>query len=260
MAYDDPGCTEEDAIVEEVEKLSTLLKIDVRNLARCEPLFRNRVEATGRVLYSATKRLRFEDALSNFRTACERFAQALAERPVFYQVGFGEAYTDVVAKRFEFAYEMAWRTLSRYFDYVGIGCATPRACFKEAHAQGIVGEEEVWLEMIEHRELLADSYDLLQNHEIMARAERFRTPWKGCSRDGEEGSGGEVAGAISCARPLIGENAGGTPSAASPLAAKARRTTVYCLASSLAGLLAPGAPATFSGGQKSENGPARPLP
>jgi nucleotidyltransferase substrate binding protein (TIGR01987 family) len=174
VAYDDPDCKEEEAVAAEVQRLPTLLKIDVRNLARTEPRFRNRVESTGRVLYSATKRLRFEDALANFRTACDRFVQALAERPVFYQVGFGDAYTDVIAKRFEFAFEMAWRTLARYFDHVGIGCADPRACFKEARSQGIVSDEAVWLEMIEHRELLADTYDLIQNHEIMARAERFR--------------------------------------------------------------------------------------
>jgi len=38
-----------------------VLKIDISNLARTEARFRNRVISTGKVLYSASKRLRAED-------------------------------------------------------------------------------------------------------------------------------------------------------------------------------------------------------
>ena len=60
IAYDDKECKGHCLIEEEIQKLPTLVKIDVKNIAFTEERFRNRVVATGKVLFSATKKLRFE--------------------------------------------------------------------------------------------------------------------------------------------------------------------------------------------------------
>jgi predicted nucleotidyltransferase len=77
IAYDDKEFRQNHLIEEEIQKLPTLIKIDVKNIAFTEDRFRNRVISTGKVLYSAGKKQRFEDGLYNFQKAFEKFAKAV---------------------------------------------------------------------------------------------------------------------------------------------------------------------------------------
>jgi predicted nucleotidyltransferase len=65
IAFDDKAFHEMYLIESELEKISTLLKIDVKNIAMAEERFKNRVKESGKVIYSASKKLRAEDALHN---------------------------------------------------------------------------------------------------------------------------------------------------------------------------------------------------
>lgn len=174
IAYNDKEFKEPRRIEDEVEKLSTLLKIDVKNLAGTEERFRQRVIATGRVLYSADKRLRFEDGLYNFRRALDRFCEALDRREALEQEGFGDIFLDLAVKRFEFTYEMSWKAIRRCLDFLGVEAKYPRACFKEAYAIGLVSNEAVWLEMIEQRNLTSHVYSQDEVRGIMGRLDDYR--------------------------------------------------------------------------------------
>ncbi|WP_456432424.1 HI0074 family nucleotidyltransferase substrate-binding subunit [Nitratifractor sp.] len=173
IAFDDPECKKLGKIREEVEQLETLLKIDVINLAGVDDRFRNRVFDTGKVLYSATKRLRAEDGLYAFEKALKRFQETLDRKVKLEQEGFGDLYLDLLVKRFEFTYEMAWKALKRYLDYLGLDAASPRGVFREAYAQGILKEEAVWLEMIEMRNLSSHIYDEEEITVMIDEAGRF---------------------------------------------------------------------------------------
>ncbi len=167
VAYLDPNCRDDEAILAEVEKLDTLIKIDVKNIARAERRFRERVEATGKPIYSATKKMRFEDALHNFDSASERFREILADEDSFAEEGFASYFPDIAIKRYEFSYETAWKALKRYLDYLGFDCSSPRGCVKEAFAQGTIEEESIWLEMIEARNLTSHFYDENEAKDIL---------------------------------------------------------------------------------------------
>ena len=153
IAYDDKDCKETYLIEEEIQKLPTLVKIDVKNIAFTEERFKNRVIATGKVIYIATKKLRFEDGFHNFRNACEKFADVVDRKEEFYKEGYNDIYLDLVVKRFEFTYEMSWKCIKRYLDYIGIECHSPRDCFKEAFSQKAIADETIWIDMIEQRPL-----------------------------------------------------------------------------------------------------------
>lgn len=178
LAYDDPSRPDQAAIQAELDGLPTLLGIDVRNLADSDERFAERVRATGVVLFSATKRLRFEDATMNFENALVRFEEALGHRTPLYAAGFQSVYPDLVLKRFEFVFEMAWKALMRYFDHVGIACRDPRGAFRAAYAQGLVADEDVWLDMIEHRDLSDADVLPLETPQILARAEAYAAALK----------------------------------------------------------------------------------
>ncbi|MBI4746677.1 MAG: nucleotidyltransferase substrate binding protein [Deltaproteobacteria bacterium] len=169
IAYYDKEFKQNYLIEEEIQKLSTLVKIDVKNIAFTEERFLNRVISTGKVLYSANKKQRFEDGLHNFRKAFEKFAKVVDGKDEYYNQGFGDIYLDLAVKRFEFTYEMSWKAVKRYLDYTGIGCTGPRACFKEAFTQGVIEQEDIWIDMIEQRNLSNHVYDEDEIKEILGK-------------------------------------------------------------------------------------------
>ena len=153
IAYDDEQFKDHYLIEDEVNKLKTLVKIDVNNIAKSEERFRNRVISTGKVLYSSSKELRAEDGLHNFTSSLDRFESVVNREKEFKTVGFEDVYLDLVVKRFEFTYEMSWKALRRYLEFLGFEANSPRMTYKEGFAQGIIQDEEVWLDMIEKRNL-----------------------------------------------------------------------------------------------------------
>ena len=160
-------------IRQELDDLPTLFKIDIANIAKAEARFVERVKSTGLVLYSASKELRAEDGLMYFERALERFRVVVNERERWAAEGHGDLVLDVATKRFEFTYEMSWKALKRLLDFLGIDARSPRAVFKEAFAQGFLGDEQVWLDMIEMRNLSSHVYDEHEVSRILDELERF---------------------------------------------------------------------------------------
>ena len=173
IAFVDPDFRDMGLIEEDIAKLDTLVKIDVKNLSVTEKRFRSRVESTGRVIYSADKKLRFEDSLYNLERALSRLKEAIAKRESLFEEGFSDFYLDVIVKRFEFTFEMSWKSIKRYLDFNGIDCRSPRGCFKEAYALELISGEAVWLSMIEDRNLTSYIYSEEEARGILERVDQF---------------------------------------------------------------------------------------
>jgi len=64
-------------------------------------------------------------------------------------------------QRFEYVLELAWKTLKDYLAHEGqvIEPITPRNVIKEAFAARILKDGQVWLDMLDHRNLLSHTYD-----------------------------------------------------------------------------------------------------
>jgi nucleotidyltransferase substrate binding protein (TIGR01987 family) len=64
-------------------------------------------------------------------------------------------------QRFEFTLELAWKTLKDYLEYEGqvLDPVTPRNVIKEAFTAGILNDGQVWIDMLNHRNLLSHTYD-----------------------------------------------------------------------------------------------------
>lgn len=178
IAYDDDDCKDNYLIKEEADNLTTLIKIDIKNIAKTEQRFKNRVKSTGKVLYSATKKLRAEDGLYNFSQALNKFINVTDSEKQFKEKGFEDVYLDIVVKRFEFTYEMAWKALKRYLSFLGIEANNPRSVFKEAYAQSIITDENIWLDMIEQRNLSSHIYDEFEIKEILDKKEDYKTAFE----------------------------------------------------------------------------------
>lgn len=175
FAFEDPTASEvaPQAIREEIDRLHTLYKIDVVNIAKAETRFANRVRNTGIVVYSASKELRAQDGLMYFDRALERLRIVATERVHWIAEGNGDIVPDVAVKRFEFTYEMAWKALKRVLDFIGIDARAPRLVLKEAYAQVLLADEQVWLDMIEMRNLSSHVYDEHEVARILTQLDRY---------------------------------------------------------------------------------------
>jgi len=178
IAYDDKESKNDLIIKEEIDKIETLVKIDIKNIAKTGDRVANRVKSTAKILYSANKQLRAEDGLYNFNNALIKFTSALNIQNELIEDGFEDIVLDLIVKRFEFTYEMSWKALKRYLDFLGIEAKSPRGVFKEAYAQGILKDERIWLDMVEQRNISSHIYDEFEIREILTKVDKFQKAFR----------------------------------------------------------------------------------
>ncbi len=59
---------------------------------------------------------------------------------------------DGLIQRFEFTFEMAWKTLKILFENEGLeGLNSPKTVLREAFSAGLIKDEELWLAMLKDR-------------------------------------------------------------------------------------------------------------
>jgi nucleotidyltransferase substrate binding protein (TIGR01987 family) len=81
-----------------------------------------------------------------------------------------------VVQRFEFTVELAWKTLKDYLESQGtvVPTVTPRAVIKEAFAARILRDGQVWIDMLDHRNLLSHTYDhAIFDRTVLAIRDRY---------------------------------------------------------------------------------------
>jgi nucleotidyltransferase substrate binding protein (TIGR01987 family) len=70
-----------------------------------------------------------------------------------------ELYKDGVIQRFEFTFELLWKTLKIYLENQGIIVRSPRESFKEAFKFNMIEDEKVFLDMLKDRNDTTHIYD-----------------------------------------------------------------------------------------------------
>jgi nucleotidyltransferase substrate binding protein (TIGR01987 family) len=80
-----------------------------------------------------------------------------------------ELAEDGVIQRFEFTFELFWKTLRIFLQDKGIISRTPRDTFKEAFRIEWLDNEEVFLNMLEDRNKTSHIYDKKVSREIFER-------------------------------------------------------------------------------------------
>jgi len=91
--------------------------------------------------------------LDSLILAVGRFEEAL-------KLPEGDTTRDSAIMRFQFCYDLSWKTLKEELKMRGLELFSPRECFKSAIAEGLLGDEESWLKMIDDRNEIAHVYDM----------------------------------------------------------------------------------------------------
>jgi nucleotidyltransferase substrate binding protein (TIGR01987 family) len=80
---------------------------------------------------------------------------------------------DVVIQRFEFVYELFWKTIQKIVQKEGIEVASPRAALKTAFSLKLIENQELWLQMLEDSNLTSHTYKEALANEIASRIEQY---------------------------------------------------------------------------------------
>lgn len=97
---------------------------------------------------------------------CENYHNAvtqLADAVTLYQRSPEDSlYRDGLIQRFEFTFELAWKSLKEYMEDQGLNLPAPafsKQVFKAAYAAEIISDEAAWLSMLDARNITSHVYD-----------------------------------------------------------------------------------------------------
>lgn len=100
----------------------------------------------------------------SFGHAIGRLHEALKE-----QDNGNRLVCDATIQRFEFTFELAWKTFKVFASAEGLECATPKKCFSKAFEIGWIEDEPLWLNMISDRNRTSHTYHEELANEILKR-------------------------------------------------------------------------------------------
>jgi nucleotidyltransferase substrate binding protein (TIGR01987 family) len=66
---------------------------------------------------------------------------------------------DGTIQRFEFVFELFWKTLVHVLEHEGIEASTPREALRKAYAARLLEDEQDWLQMLADRNATSHVYD-----------------------------------------------------------------------------------------------------
>lgn len=104
---------------------------------------------------------RFEERKKEYKNALSKLEEALLENIEELSESAKQIIIDGVLHRFEFTFELAWKTIKDYLEYMGITEKTgsPRENIQQAFKQGIIEDGEIWIKIMLSRNELSHLYN-----------------------------------------------------------------------------------------------------
>ncbi|MCP9916316.1 nucleotidyltransferase substrate binding protein [Cyanobium sp. ATX 6F1] len=116
--------------------------------------------------------IRWQQRFGNFRQALARLREAVE---LSQQRSLSDLERQGLIKAFEFTHELSWKTLKDFLVSRGVSdLFGSRDTTREAFAQGLINDGEIWMEMIRHRNLSAHTYDEATVLKSLLQAEEAR--------------------------------------------------------------------------------------
>ncbi|WP_038069579.1 MULTISPECIES: nucleotidyltransferase substrate binding protein [Thermoanaerobacterium] len=109
--------------------------------------------------------MKSNNKLENFIKALDRLKEGLLQ----YDEE-DELQRDGIIQRYEFTFELAWKTLKEIFEDEGlIGLNSPKTVLREAYSSGLIDDEKIWLDMLVDRNATSHIYSQSNAIEICKR-------------------------------------------------------------------------------------------
>jgi nucleotidyltransferase substrate binding protein (TIGR01987 family) len=99
--------------------------------------------------------MNFDKAFRQLDSACQNHQQ------------LDDLSKEGLIQRFEYTFELAWKTLKDYLEAEGETDQTPRAVIKKSFQIGLINNGEIWMDMLAKRNLMAHTYNEETFQEVM---------------------------------------------------------------------------------------------
>jgi len=96
---------------------------------------------------------RWKQRFSNFEKVLQHLEDAVTRKDLSMLEKAG------VIQMYEIGFELAWKTLKDYLEEKSVIVKFPRDTIKEAFAYEIIKNGDVWMEMLQNRNLMSHTYD-----------------------------------------------------------------------------------------------------
>jgi len=110
-----------------------------------------------------TKDIRWKQRFTNLSRAFNLFESAVQGNVT------SKLEKEGVIQRFEYTFELCWKTLRDYLRHGGIESDLPRDVIKQAFANGLIQDGQKWIDMLESRNVMAHTYDETSFDQIYLR-------------------------------------------------------------------------------------------
>ena len=100
------------------------------------------------------KHLRWQQRFSNYKKAF-----ALLDQSVEKVSTLSDLEKEGMVQRFEYTFELAWKTLKDFLESKGFAEKYPRDIIKRAFETDAIDDGELWLEMLDNRNLMSHTYN-----------------------------------------------------------------------------------------------------
>jgi nucleotidyltransferase substrate binding protein (TIGR01987 family) len=120
----------------------------------------------GYVRHEMNPDIRWKQRFQNFDRAFVLLRDALENGPA----SLNQLEREGVIQRFEFSFELAWKTVKDYLEAGGIVFATvtPRQVLKDGYVAKVIDDGQTWIDMLDHRNLLSHTYDFASFEKAIA--------------------------------------------------------------------------------------------
>ena len=135
-----------------IEEFPTLLDFDVVFVSdKTDMELLKNIEKDG-----APIMVKLSEKYGKYILAVDRLAEGVAE----YESRRSDTVRDGVIQRFEFCTELAWKTVREYLIEQGFNdLNSPKSVMRQAYADGLVSDGEMWSTLLNDRNLTSHVYD-----------------------------------------------------------------------------------------------------
>lgn len=136
----------------DIDDLPTLLDFDIVHMDHCtDPQLISNIETDGVIIMS-----KMQEKYNKLVQAVDRLREAIED----YQRAPLASIRDGAIQRFEFCTELVWKTLREYLiDQGYTDLNSPKSVMRQAYADGLVDNEQAWIDLLNDRNLTSHIYD-----------------------------------------------------------------------------------------------------
>ena len=109
---------------------------------------------------------KLQSLIKNLKKANQRLKEVIKLSPT-------RIHKDATIQRFEFTFELAWKTIQEYIRDQGFDCISPKNCIRESARLEIIDNPEDWFEFLKARNFIAHTYNEKLADKVYRQALKF---------------------------------------------------------------------------------------